>query len=430
MELNNIQKELRNLIMLLDEWDQSQPLPEIERDLILEKLRLIYEAIRINKSAPVVAQPATEDATTFEEETIAIPVGFGLGDLLISEPLSEESESPFTATPTEPEIEPSPIPEEDFSLNVENIPEVTPAPTPAIEDLPATEEITVSNPIQESAPVPEQNSTISTPTFKEETTPAEPAPQQRPITATLFGEEEIVRHRHKQRVIMSLYDNDSAVQTSKPASSTMAGSTVIKTDFEPADTATEPQTIVPTPNEPLEVKQVSSETVANDPAPTTESSVEPAPAITEISDEEFEIEEISLEEFSSEEVTPEDAIFSDPTEKEHTTESAPPILGEVINPNVQTLADTLTATAPHNIATELRNRPVKDLESAIGINDKFLLIRDLFEGDGVAYTETIRILDTFDDFDECMIHIALNYSWNPNSDGAKLLTELLERKLL
>ena len=105
-------------------------------------------------------------------------------------------------------------------------------------------------------------------------------------------------------------------------------------------------------------------------------------------------------------------------------------MGEVINPNVQTLADTLTATAPHNIATELRNRPVKDLESAIGINDKFLLIRDLFEGDGVAYTETIRILDTFDDFDECMIYIALNYSWNPNSDGAKLLTELLERKLL
>ena len=28
-----------------------------------------------------------------------------------------------------------------------------------------------------------------------------------------------------------------------------------------------------------------------------------------------------------------------------------------------------------------------------------------------------------------MIHIAEHYAWNPNSDGAKLLMELLERKL-
>ena len=37
-------------------------------------------------------------------------------------------------------------------------------------------------------------------------------------------------------------------------------------------------------------------------------------------------------------------------------------------------------------------------------------------------------LNGFDDFDECMIYIAENYAWNANSDGAKFLMELLERK--
>ena len=79
--------------------------------------------------------------------------------------------------------------------------------------------------------------------------------------------------------------------------------------------------------------------------------------------------------------------------------------------------------------TELRRgEPVADLRNAIGINDKFLLIRDLFGGDGEAYEEAIATLNAFDDFDECMIHIAENYAWNPNSDGAKFMMELLERK--
>ena len=63
------------------------------------------------------------------------------------------------------------------------------------------------------------------------------------------------------------------------------------------------------------------------------------------------------------------------------------------------------------------------------INEAFdETFRDLFGGDGEAYEEAIATLNAFDDFDECMIHIAENYAWNPNSDGAKFMMELLERK--
>ncbi|MDE5622199.1 MAG: hypothetical protein K2I59_04325, partial [Alistipes sp.] len=109
-------------------------------------------------------------------------------------------------------------------------------------------------------------------------------------------------------------------------------------------------------------------------------------------------------------------------------EGAPaPVLGDVINHDVQTLADTIGR--PRDVVSELRRlEPVTDLERAIGINDKFLLIRDLFCGDAAAYDEAIATLNGFDDLDDCMIHIAEHYAWNPNSDGAKLLMELLERK--
>ena len=105
------------------------------------------------------------------------------------------------------------------------------------------------------------------------------------------------------------------------------------------------------------------------------------------------------------------------------------MLGEVIAPHVQTLADTLAASASDDVAADLRRRePVTDLRRAVGINDKFLLIRDLFDGNGSLYEITIRRLNEFDNFDDCMIYIAEHFAWNPNSDGAKLMMELLERK--
>ena len=72
---------------------------------------------------------------------------------------------------------------------------------------------------------------------------------------------------------------------------------------------------------------------------------------------------------------------------------------------------------------------IVDLRKAIGINDKFQMIRDLFAGDAARYEATIETLDEFDDLDECMIYIVENFHWNPDSEGAKLLVSLIERKL-
>jgi hypothetical protein len=105
-------------------------------------------------------------------------------------------------------------------------------------------------------------------------------------------------------------------------------------------------------------------------------------------------------------------------------DSKPAILGEVLRGDVTTLADSMASeepTTPFNRITELRG--------AIGLNDRFLMIRDLFGGDVDRYEATIDTLDEFEELDECMIYIVENFHWNPDSEAAKLIVSLLERKL-
>jgi hypothetical protein len=100
-------------------------------------------------------------------------------------------------------------------------------------------------------------------------------------------------------------------------------------------------------------------------------------------------------------------------------------IGDVLAGTVVTLADKM---AGDDAPTTAFNR-IADLRKAIGLNDKFLMIRDLFGGDAARYEDTIDTLNEFDDLDECMIYIVENFRWNPDSEGAKLLVSLLERKL-
>ncbi|MBR6661999.1 MAG: hypothetical protein IKL34_02035, partial [Alistipes sp.] len=78
---------------------------------------------------------------------------------------------------------------------------------------------------------------------------------------------------------------------------------------------------------------------------------------------------------------------------------------------------------------EISHKNIKSLRQGIGLNDKFLMIRDLFDGNADEYEQAIDALDGFDDFDDCIIYIAENFAWNADSEGAKFIMQLLERKL-
>jgi hypothetical protein len=100
----------------------------------------------------------------------------------------------------------------------------------------------------------------------------------------------------------------------------------------------------------------------------------------------------------------------------------------------QVLADTISTTPV--IADTIPAQPsvgesgaVNSLRGAISVGDRFMLIRELFGGDQAQYDTAIETLDSFDNLDDCIIYIAENFTWRASSDGAKLVMELLQRKL-
>lgn len=66
------------------------------------------------------------------------------------------------------------------------------------------------------------------------------------------------------------------------------------------------------------------------------------------------------------------------------------------------------------------------LLSQLGINDKILLAQDLTDGDITALESALSAIEAQPTLDDAMIHIAENYSWSGDSDGAKLLITLLQ----
>lgn len=416
-----------------------------------------------------VAEPAAQPVSEPIAEPKAEP---GVGQIESLEPApAAESEAPEATAPEAPETAASAAseatPPETIEVS-EAVPSEAPETTaPEVSESPETAISEASSASGVSGEMIPEASGTGSPEVSLETVSPEPAPSEpakhRHAAPTLFGmeDEETLRHRHKQRVIMSLYGSSPEPEHHPSAS----GSAAERKAAMPHGTALshpEPNLSVPDPEkrapETSETEDLVEVTLTPEsgsvpasgtqPHPFAESRAEASTPDTPREGDEADFEptlsEITISEAASDpaSVVTEHSRPADPeTPAWHVAEtSSEPmsgaelphpqggaVLGEVINPHMQTLADTIAP--PHDIASELRrNEPVTDLRRAIGLNDKFLLIRDLFGGDAQAYERAVETLNDFDDLDDCMIFIAEHYAWNPNSDGAKLMMELLERK--
>jgi hypothetical protein len=74
--------------------------------------------------------------------------------------------------------------------------------------------------------------------------------------------------------------------------------------------------------------------------------------------------------------------------------------------------------------------PVANLPRAIGINDRFRFIKELFGGDSDLYNETIKRLDTIGSLVSAIAYIESNFSWDKNNDSVKQLISLIRRRYM
>lgn len=143
----------------------------------------------------------------------------------------------------------------------------------------------------------------------------------------------------------------------------------------------------------------------------------------------FSPEEVEIEEEEEPQAQPFDAPAEEESETDVVAEASNVVLGDVLGGEHTTLAEQMAANASPDVALVVASGATS-LAQMLGVNDKYILMRDLFESNVKYYEQSMEVLDSFESLDEAMLFIYDNFTWNPNSEGAKLLMELLSRKLL
>ena len=84
------------------------------------------------------------------------------------------------------------------------------------------------------------------------------------------------------------------------------------------------------------------------------------------------------------------------------------------------------------MASQLERQPIDNLIHAIGINEKFLFTKELFNDDTQAYLNAIEKLNGFNTLDEAREYIDTElkpaYNWEDESEAASALSNLIEKR--
>lgn len=388
MDFGDIKAAIARLQSLVEGWENAG-VTELERDIALEELRRVYSEIRFGGAAAVngkadepaaaVVPPVVTEESVQEESAVI-------------EEESEEPEIEVELIMSDDEDEPA-----DEALPQETTAEPTFELAEEMETTPETEEETV--PETETAQTDDETEVYADETVRETfaTTydTAENHSESRKPEQSLFGDDEVVLPRSsRRRVLMSLYDDEMPTVIAERADERKP-----EPKINPEPKKNPAPEINSEPASETAAAEKHAEEFAETGAPETGEPRNPEPKYDDASGDEM----------------PEPVVMPAIDDEM--------VLGDVLRADVHTLGESIARAKDISEAA-----PVASLRAAIGINDRFLLIRDLFGGDAAAYEKAIVAIDSFDNLDDCMVHIVENYSWRSTSDGAKLIMNLIQRK--
>jgi hypothetical protein len=107
-----------------------------------------------------------------------------------------------------------------------------------------------------------------------------------------------------------------------------------------------------------------------------------------------------------------------------------PILADRFSNVTNTFHDKLgVVNSEEDLTIILQSQPIDSLPGAIGINDKFLFIREIFKGNQADYLQAIARLESAENITDAKAVIMSYTGENDESDAVKQLLELVKRKL-
>lgn len=98
-----------------------------------------------------------------------------------------------------------------------------------------------------------------------------------------------------------------------------------------------------------------------------------------------------------------------------------------------TIGERLEQKEDNSLAARLQRKPVTDLMAAIGINDKFVLLNELFNGSMEKFNKSIRTLNSFSTLFGArtyMSELQIELQWDCDSEAYKKLSDLIERRFM
>ncbi len=203
-----------------------------------------------------------------------------------------------------------------------------------------------------------------------------------------------------------------------------------------------PEEAAPPPAEAPVVK--APEIVAPQSMPKTEAPVTAAPSlqsyalrrpsITELMQEKGEQKEAPQTEVAPPALVHFDAAAETPTLLQHTPQAEKKIhreINQIIHGEQRSLNDNLKQERTE-VAQLLQDSPIKDLRKGIGINDRFLFLNELFNGDETAYERSITTINAFHVLQEAEFWInrelKLRLGWNDTSETVQHFYTLVRRR--
>jgi hypothetical protein len=96
-----------------------------------------------------------------------------------------------------------------------------------------------------------------------------------------------------------------------------------------------------------------------------------------------------------------------------------------------TLADRYRESQEKRVADKLSENKIADLRTTIGINDKFLFINELFDGNMRIYDEAVSKLNdcpTMAQADLLLLDLKIVYNWDSESPTVRKFVDLVRRK--
>jgi hypothetical protein len=106
---------------------------------------------------------------------------------------------------------------------------------------------------------------------------------------------------------------------------------------------------------------------------------------------------------------------------------------ETLFDKAASLYDKIAKPIDKSIASQASKQPISNIKAAIGINEKFTYLKELFKNNITDYNESLEKLNNFDNYaaaEDYFQELKSKFNWNPDSKSFQGLADLMGRRYL